>query len=93
MDGKHDLHVITGVVCADSLYDYLRPFAATMEQTAFADHHRFSAGDIEFINRLADRGTTIIVTEKDASKLVAASTLSPAARRQLYSVEVRVRFV
>ena len=93
MDGKHDLHVITGVVRADSLYDYLRPFAASMERTAFADHHRFSASDIEFINRLANRGTTIIVTEKDASKLVAASTLSPAARRQLYSVEVRVRFL
>lgn len=89
----YDVHVVTGVVNADTLYNYINPFCRTIAKTTYPDHHHFSESDIDKINRLADRDTIIIVTEKDAARLLGASTLTPKAKNSIYSVEVRVKFL
>lgn len=90
---KHDIHVVTGVVNADTLYSYISQFCRTMAKTIYPDHHHFTESDIDKINRLADHDTIIIVTEKDAARLLSAPTLTSKAKVSIYSVEVRVKFL
>lgn len=90
---KYDIHVITGVVNANTLCHYISTLCRTMANTAYPDHHYFSESDIDKINCLADRGTIIIVTEKDAARLLSVTTLTSKAKDSIYSVEVRVKFL
>jgi len=52
---------------------------ADTELLAFPDHHAFDAGDARRIERTA-RGRTVVVTEKDAVKLVELAPQLPAVR-------------
>ena len=53
----------------------------------FPDHHKFSSGDLNYLNRLAaDNGATLITTEKDLARL------APAQREGIVALPVEVIF-
>jgi tetraacyldisaccharide-1-P 4'-kinase len=60
---------------------------ARSELLAFADHHDYTAHDVERIRRVAD-GRPIVTTEKDAVKLEAHQAMHADARVLVLGVEV-----
>lgn len=93
---KPHLLVVTGIVSPQGLYDHLMPQAATVTPLPFADHHHFSAADFERIRRQFAALPTpkaIIVTEKDAARLVGNKLLTNTLQHNIYTVGIRVRFL
>lgn len=90
---KYDFQVVTGVVSPESLYRFLESYSNTIYKTKFPDHHFFTAKDIDFINQEAEAGRIVVVTEKDAARLVDEKSLSATAKRSIYAVEIRVKFI
>jgi tetraacyldisaccharide 4'-kinase len=97
IDKKYSFIVVTGVVSATSLYEYLANFAQKIEKIEFADHHLFSQRDILEIEKkiynLPKENTYIIVTEKDAARLKTNPHIKPHLKDKIYSVEIKVRML
>jgi tetraacyldisaccharide 4'-kinase len=89
--------VVTGVVSAKSLYEYLSKFAHKIEKLEFADHHDFLEKDIAKIEQiflnLPHNNSCIIVTEKDAARLIHNRYLTDEMKGKIFSVEIKVRFL
>ncbi|MGN0187751.1 MAG: tetraacyldisaccharide 4'-kinase [Paludibacteraceae bacterium] len=93
---KPHMLVVTGIVSPQGLHDHLTPQAATITPMPFADHHNFSATDFEHIQREFDALPTpkaIIVTEKDAARLVDNRLLPHTLQPHIYTVGIHVRFL
>lgn len=79
-----------------------RPFIAHVESSynlvdkiAFADHHNFKMRDIAMIeDRLKSYppDTKIVMTEKDAVKLIASKKIKPETRAKMYCISVSMKF-
>lgn len=88
---------LTGIAHPESLYHHVEQAGGTVHALRFADHHSFSAQDLDRINRafaaLPD-DALVLTTEKDAARLRQVPTgLSEALRRRLFVQPVEVRFL
>ena len=57
------VHAVAGIGHPPRFFDALRAFGLEVMEHAFADHHRYTAGDLDFGDRLP-----VLMTEKDAVK-------------------------
>jgi tetraacyldisaccharide 4'-kinase len=57
------LHAVAGIGNPERFFAQLRGLGLSFEAHAFADHHAFSEGDLDFVNADA-----VLMTEKDAIK-------------------------
>ena len=57
------IHAVAGIGHPPRFFDALRAFGIEVKEHAFADHHRYAAGDLDFGN-----GLPVLMTEKDAVK-------------------------
>ncbi|MEO8366306.1 MAG: tetraacyldisaccharide 4'-kinase [Pseudoxanthomonas sp.] len=64
--GGHRVHAVAGIGNPQRFFDMLRSLAIGVVPHAFADHHRYVAGDFEFGSELP-----VLMTEKDAVKCAA----------------------
>ena len=93
---KPHVLVVTGIVSATGLYDYVTPFAETLHTLSFSDHHDFTKTDLETISNTFDRlpePKLIITTEKDAARLLHNPFVSDAIKSSLYTVGIQVEFL
>ena len=93
---KPHILVVTGVVSATGLYDYVTPFAETLHTLSFGDHHDFTKTDLETIQKEFDRlpePKLIITTEKDASRLLHNPFVSDEIKSAIYTVGIQVEFL
>ena len=93
---KPHVLVVTGIVSATGLYDYVTPFAETLHTLSFSDHHDFTKTDLETIRNAFDRlpePKLIITTEKDAARLLHNPSIPAALKPFLYAVGIQVTFV
>jgi tetraacyldisaccharide 4'-kinase len=73
------LHALAGIAKPSQFFDMLRQAGLTLERTTgFADHHAFSAADLP-----QDPEVTVLVTEKDAVKLMPLAESLPQGPRLL----------
>lgn len=88
--------MVTGVVSAVGLYDYLVAMFKNVRWLSFPDHHFFTSKDIlKIASEMAkSRATAVVVTEKDASRLLSmADSLPENLKTRLYSIGVEVDFL
>lgn len=88
--------LLTGIASPRQLTFDLRPYTDTIHQMAFADHHAFTAHDVERINSefaALPEPRVIITTEKDAVRLEGIEGLSDDVRRNMYVLPVKIRFL
>jgi tetraacyldisaccharide 4'-kinase len=93
IDKKHHFLVVTGVVNADGLYDYLENFAFSLNKMKFADHHDFSERDIQNIEKRyfsMPADTLIITTEKDRARLISNPFLPEKLKEKIYYIEIMI---
>lgn len=77
------VHAVAGIGDPERYFAMLRGFGIAVVPHAFADHHRYVAGDFDFGSKLP-----VLMTEKDAVKL-ALDGPDAFASEQHYSVPVR----
>lgn len=84
--------VLTGIASPDKLLHDLQGYTRRISSLRFPDHHQFTDGDAETINRRfaeAGAGTLLLTTEKDATRLHHLP-LSDEVKRNLYILPIEV---
>jgi tetraacyldisaccharide 4'-kinase len=93
--GEHVL-LITGIASPRQLKEDLSAYNCQLSTLCFPDHHNFRHKDIERINRefaALPAPKSIITTEKDAGRILAAQGLSEEVKENIYALPVTVRFM
>lgn len=88
--------LLTGIASPRQMAYDLRPYTSHIHQMTFADHHAFTARDVERINNefaALPEPRVIITTEKDAARLEGIDGLSDDVRCNLYALPVKIRFL
>ena len=97
IDATYTLLAITGIAHPESMIDYLHSLTPHVEHMSYADHHDFTAKELQQIQQsfaqLPEK-KLIITTQKDAARLQSlASLLTPAIRQHLYALPIQVQFL
>lgn len=91
------LLIITGIVSPQPMIEYLKEFTNSIETIIFPDHHDFSKEDIEKmgqkIAQLPANEKIIIVTEKDAVRLLNNAFLSEFLKSKIYYLPIKVKIL
>ncbi len=94
-----DTHVLllTGIASPRQMIVDLEPFTKNIVPLTFADHHQFTASDIERINKMyaemEGEDKIIITTEKDNARLFGMKGLSDEVRQHMFVLPVSVDFM
>lgn len=88
--------LLTGIASPQQMIVDLKPYGKQIVPLSFADHHNFSASDIEKINSkfaALPSPRIIITTEKDRSRLLTADGLSEEVKGSIYALPIEVKFM
>lgn len=88
--------LVTGIASPEQMINDLTPYTKNITHLCFPDHHDFSASDIEKINQTYEtlpKGTIIITTEKDASRIMPLNGLTDKVRDNIYILPIQVKLL
>ena len=87
--------LVTGIANPRPLCKELCRHTNVVRHLTYADHHAFSTADISAINEMYALlpGAMVVTTEKDATRLSAATGLSDEVRRNLFQLPIHVGFL
>jgi tetraacyldisaccharide 4'-kinase len=93
---KYHVLLVTGIANPHPLEEYIKEHFILAQHLRFADHHRYSAGDIQKIKdtfaQIPDDKKIIITTEKDAMRLNTENLRSLYNDLPLFYMRVDVKF-
>jgi tetraacyldisaccharide 4'-kinase len=87
---------VTGIVSPQDLHKHLKEYAGECIPMVFPDHYRFKPKDYDAIAGQFEKigGTkAIVVTEKDAARLLGDSSMPEQLKPFIYALPVRVKFL
>jgi tetraacyldisaccharide 4'-kinase len=96
---KKELNIllVTGIVSQRYLLDYLTKFTKKIQSIEYPDHHYFTALDLEHISKEFDiihqKQKIILVTEKDAARLINNPAIPESLQAHLYYIPLTVSFL
>ncbi len=93
--GNVPVILLTGIATPGKLLADLKSYTSSIRSVCFPDHHQFTAVDAENINRLyaeAERGTLIVTTEKDETRLHHLP-FSEEVKAHIYVLPIEVKFL
>ncbi|MBQ7823703.1 MAG: tetraacyldisaccharide 4'-kinase [Bacteroidaceae bacterium] len=95
---EHDtILLVTGIASSHTIKQQVELSAQNVIEINFADHHKFTKKDIQRITdkllSLSKKDAFIIITEKDAARLLNMPNLSPELKSKLYYLPVEVEFL
>ena len=97
LTAKTQVLLLTGIASPRQMMVDLEPYTSNIIPLTFADHHQFTASDIERINTMfagmEGDDKIIITTEKDNARLFGMEGLSDEVRRNLFVLPVAVEFM
>ncbi len=92
-----DVLLVTGIANPRPLHKTIRKYTRKITDLRYPDHYQFSKKDIQKIKSAFDaiQGTNkiIIVTEKDAARLVALKSMDDNLKKHIYYLPIQVNFV
>lgn len=93
---KYQILLITGIANPEPLEEYIKENFLLAKHLRFADHHRYTAADIQKIKdafaQIPDKNKLIITTEKDAMRLNVENLRTLYNDLPLFYLEVNVKF-
>lgn len=96
LKGKEVL-LVTGIASPKMIIDELSKYTKTVEVMQFGDHHNFNKADIKAIhNRFGEmlsKDKIMLVTEKDAARLLQRTDISEDVKNSLYSLPIQIKFM
>lgn len=89
--------LVTGIVSHQPIVRYLQTQGAFVESVSYPDHHHFTPNnfiDIEqkYIHLHSDK-KIILVTEKDAARIVSSSAFPDSLKSLMYYLPIRIHFL
>lgn len=97
LSAQHHILLVSGIANPQPLVDKLTAYTPNVRSIIFADHHNFSAADIQKIwNAFQDmppQQRLIITTEKDAARLITHPALHDEIKEAMYVLPVSVAFI
>ncbi len=89
------LILFTGIANDEALIDYLGLKFDVIRHLRFDDHHRYTAGDIRMLNRIAGRFPTAVImtTEKDAQRVLDIQNIPETLRKRLFYAPLSAKFL
>ncbi len=95
IEKKSNILAMATIANPSSFFEYLGNNYKLLETVVFPDHHTFKMRDIAMIEeklaKLPD-DTKIVMTEKDAVKLIASKKIKNETKARMYCVSVNVKF-
>lgn len=89
--------VMTGIVSPKPMLEYLKGLTEKIIPFSFGDHHNFTEKDFEQLNNAynntEEKHKLIIVTEKDASRIINNKEFPEALKPYVYVLPVRIEFL
>ena len=97
LSGEEHVLLITGIASPQPLAEEVKRYAKQVKLLTFADHHDFSAKDLQLIEkefaRMQGCKRIILTTEKDAARLKGYPSLSNELKIHLYVIPIEVEFL
>ncbi len=89
--------LVTGIVSNAPIVEYFKLQNAKVEIISFSDHHHFTANNYseieqKFIHLQSDK-KIILVTEKDASRIVSSPDFPESLKGYMYYLPIRIQFL
>lgn len=89
--------LVTGIAKPESIVHFLKNYTSHIESLFYADHHNFSPKDIRTVkarfDQLKSDNSIIIVTEKDAARIISQPSEWQTIRHKLYKLPVKVNLL
>ena len=89
--------MVTGIAQPTPLVQYLLSQVATVQTISYPDHYAFTKSDWKHIQQKFDRidgpNKCIVVTEKDAAKLVSLDVVPTALKQHIWALPIKVAFL
>lgn len=86
--------LVTGIVSPQMIINHLKEYTDDIKHLRFKDHHEFSAKDIKLIEKkfyeIPNQEKFILMTEKDAARLVNNPIVPNSLKYHLYTLPIRV---
>lgn len=96
-ENKAGVLLVTGIVSPKPVLEKLKEYTIQIDYIFFPDHHNFNAKDIKLIekkyNQIIGKEKLIILTEKDAARMVDNSSLSNELKSKMYFLPIRVKIL
>ncbi len=92
---KHPVIAISTIANPTSYLDRIEQNYTLVDYIAFPDHHTFRMRDIERIEMMlksAPEDTVIVMTEKDAVKLMGSKKIKKSTRAKMYYISISIAF-
>jgi tetraacyldisaccharide 4'-kinase len=85
---------MAGIVSPEAIVDYLSSYTKNIETLFFEDHHAFFAKDFSIMSKKFDKLPTkekiILVTEKDAARLITNPSFPEALKAKTFALPIRI---
>ncbi|MCD7710370.1 MAG: tetraacyldisaccharide 4'-kinase [Porphyromonadaceae bacterium] len=91
--------IVTGISSPQQLTEHIGEYTFRTRLWEFGDHHEFSEHDLERIEEWVTYATEagekgyVLITEKDAARLINNPAVSPILRRHLYYLPLHIHFL
>jgi len=89
--------LVAGIVNPQPILDYLNIYTNSTETLFFEDHHNFHNKDYNAINlkfeKISSINKLILVTEKDASRLVSDQNVPESLKSNIFAIPIRVKIL
>lgn len=89
--------LVSGIVRPEPIVEQLRKHTKTVETLFFDDHHNFQMKDYASINYLFDMLNSeekiLLVTEKDAARIVSDSNFPETLKSKTFTIPVRIKIL
>jgi tetraacyldisaccharide 4'-kinase len=93
VSGK-EIVLVTGIANAGPLVEFVQKNFTMVSHLSFADHHRYSRGDMERLIRATDGGRIpVITTEKDMVKMDIPDFAGFTSKMPLFYLPITVQFL
>ena len=92
-----DILLVAGIVSPEQILEQLAKFTNNVKTLFFEDHHTFQSKDFNSINKkfnaFSSTDKIIIVTEKDAARLITNSNYPEILKPQTFTIPIRVEIL
>jgi len=92
-----DILLATGIASPAMILKMLSEYTAKVETITYPDHYNFKSKDIKHISdkfkSIQSENKIILVTEKDASRLILKKNIDKEIKKQLYYLPIEISFM
>lgn len=94
---KTGVLLVAGIVSPQPIVEQINQYTNSLQTLFFKDHHTFQRQDLRLIenklNKMADQEKIILVTEKDAARIVSMAYFPESLKSMIYTIPIRVKIL